>query len=114
MKRKGLILQLAIAIDDILGFDHALTVPNAKRFITREFLAKRYRIRKNTTIEELDWYFAIQAVRVDRVGHFNRVSRDDLTPIETRVTKILDNPRSDWFYSSSTQSKPVQTTSPYV
>ena len=107
MKRKGLKLQLALAIDSVLGFQHALTIPNAKRYINQE-MRRRFRIRDSTVIELEDWIIALQAVRIDRVGHFVRVSSGDPTPPENRFIEILDSiqiVRSDLNKSTSPYSR---------
>lgn len=90
MKRKGLKLQLALAIDSILAFQHALTIPNAKRYVTKE-VRNRFRIRDSTRIELEDWILALQVVRLDRVGHFARVSSGDPTLPENRFIEIIDS-----------------------
>jgi len=87
--RKGLKLQLALAIHDVLGFNHALTIPNAKRYVTDE-VRRKYRIRKETNIDLEDWIIALQIVRVDHVSHFQRVSMDDKTPPDERFLRIID------------------------
>lgn len=106
MKRKGLKLQLALAIDYVLAFQHALTIPNAKRYIDRETMRK-FRIRDSTQIDLEDWILALQVVRVDRVSHFNRVSTDDKTPPEDRFINIIDS-------IQIVRSSQKQVSSPYV
>ena len=107
MKRKGLKLQLALAIESVLGFNHALTIPNAKRYINQE-TRKRFRIRLSTKIELEDWIIALQVVRIDRVGHFARDASSDTTPPEDRFINILDSikiVRSDLNKSTSPYSR---------
>lgn len=106
MNRKGLKLQLALAIDSILEFQHALTIPNAKRYVNKE-VRRKFRIRDKTTIELEDWILALQVVRVDRVGHFARVSSGDITPNEERFTNIIDSIKV-------VRSDLNKSTSPYV
>ena len=89
MKRKGLVLALAVAIDETLGLQHALSLPNAKRYITREIMRK-HRIRNQTKVELADWLLALQVVLRDRVHYFERQSRNDKTPPEERMTTIID------------------------
>ena len=110
MKRKGLKFQLALAINHEIGFTHALTLLNAKRYVTQE-VRTLFRIRKETTIDEEDWLLALQAVREDRVGHFLRVANDDRTPAEDRFMPIIDSIQRE-FFRSLPQKKVVS--SPYV
>lgn len=102
MIRKGLKLQLALALDEVLGFQHALTIPNAKRYVDSD-VRRKYRIRAETQIELEDWIVAIQVLRIDHVNHFVRVSNDDRTPAEERFTRILD---SLHIISRSNESEP--------
>ena len=111
MNRKGLKLQLALAIESVLGFNHALTIPNAQRYINQE-MRRRFRIRDSTVIELEDWILALQVVRVDRVGHFARVSSDDKTPAEERFINIIDSLQI--VRSNLDKSSVQRTTSLYV
>lgn len=105
MKRKGLKLQLALAIDATLGFQHGISIVNAKRYVNDKVRAF-YRIRYGTKIELEDWIIAVQAVRVDRVGHFVRQSKSYNAPLEERLVNIIDS-----IQISSNQNK---SSSPYV
>ena len=93
MKRKGLKFNLALAIDDVLGHNHGLTVPNAKRHVTREYLKSKYRIRLTTDIDLEDWIIAIQVLRVDLANYFSLISRyrKNLPPREDRFENILND-----------------------
>ena len=91
MKRKGLKYALALALNDILGHRHALTVPNAKRYFTREYLRK-YNIRDSTKLELEDWIIAVQILRVDLANYFALMCRDrkDRPPRDDRFEEILN------------------------
>ena len=106
MKRKALRITLAEAIDEALGITHALTIPNAKRYVTRDVM-RLVRIRNSTEITMADWVIAIQICREDRRNHYNRVSNSDNTPRRDRYRVIIMTLRI-------TGSKNLVSKSPYV
>lgn len=106
LKRKALRITLAEAIDEALGMTFALTIPNAKRYVTRDVM-KLCRIRDSTKITMADWLIAVQICRVDRQNHFSRLSRGDITPRRDRFRIIIQALRI-------TGSTGVISKSPYV
>ena len=92
MKRKGLVLALACAIDETLAMQHALSLPNCKRYVTREIMQK-HRIRKSTKVELADWILALQVVFKDRLSYFDRQLQEVQIPREERMTWIIDSMR---------------------
>jgi hypothetical protein len=63
--RRGLIIKIVEAADDVLSYGRALTYPNMKRYVTRDLLTG-YTIRKNTKIRDGEWLLATQVLREDR------------------------------------------------
>lgn len=61
MKRQQLRRVLACALLDILGH-HALTIPNAKRYVTADLLCQ-YRICKATRVTDQDVTVALEIAR---------------------------------------------------
>lgn len=90
MKRRGLVLALACAICETLGWQHALSLPNAKRYVTREIMQK-YRIRRDTEVEDVDWLHALQISVEDRRYHFDREFKIIQIPLKERLRAIIQN-----------------------
>ncbi len=89
MKRKGLSLQLAVAIDETLGVQHAISLPNAKRYVTREIMQK-HRIRRSTKVVIADWLHALQVVLRYRILYFGTKNWNDQTHRIKQMKIICD------------------------
>ena len=90
MKRPGLVLQLAVAICETLGWQHALSLPNAKRYVTREIMQK-HRIRRDTKVENADWLHALHVSVEDRRHHFDREFKSVQIPLKERLRAIIQS-----------------------
>jgi len=88
MKREGLRIALAEAIDDALSNSgYSLTLDNAKNHVSNNLL-KLYRIRTTTTISDDDWFVALHLVREDRRQRNNPLFLERLNPRPARMRSL--------------------------
>lgn len=82
-------MKLSLIINEVLGMQHALTIPNVQRYCNNRSLLRMKRIRDSTEITMADWLIALQINRLDLATHFNRVSKGDYTPAIDRFAKLF-------------------------
>jgi hypothetical protein len=89
MKRVGLRIALAEAIDDALwNSGYSLTLDNAKNHVSNSML-RNYRIRVSQQLYDADWLVALHLVREDRRERHNRLNSERLNPRADRMKGLV-------------------------